>query len=347
MMRVVFFPIGDYIWASVRYRVYAVAEYMQKNGIETEIFPYLMPGTSSKIKRGLSHGVNFYKKLSQVLGTEERDIFFIHRGITPHGGPFLELLVKKLLKRKIIFDFDDTIFIPLKKSKVLTEPFRTDAIIKNSDMVLAGNHYLKDYAAQYNKNNFLIPTSINTKQYKPVKRKENERPIIGWIGSPTNLQYLKLLVSPVDKLSKKYDFEVRIIGANGHEDEVPRFKNLTLIPWKLDTDWQEVSRFDIGLMPLFDTGWGKGKCGFKALQCMTLGIPVVVSATGENNYIIQDGVNGFLCRDDDDWVQKIGQLIEEKNLRKKLGDCGRRTVEDKYDLEKNTKEIIEIMERLQ
>lgn len=347
MVRVVFFPIGDYIWASVRYRVYAVAEYMQKNGIETEIFPYLMPEASSKIKRGLSHGVNFYKKLSQVLGTEERDIFFIHRGITQHGGPFLELVVKKLLKRKIIFDFDDAIFIPLKKSKVLTEPFRTDAIIKNSDVVLAGNHYLKDHAAQYNKNNFLISTSINTKQYKPVKRKENERPIIGWIGSPSNLRYLKLLVSPIDKLSKKYDFEVRIIGANGHEDEVPRFKNLKLIPWKLDTDWQEVSRFDIGLMPLFDTGWGKGKCGFKALQCMTLGIPVVVSATGENNYIIQDGVNGFLCRDDDDWVQKIGQLIEEKNLRKKLGDCGRRTVKDKYDLEKNTKEIIKIMERLQ
>jgi len=157
-----------------------------------------------------------------------------------------------------------------------------------------------------------------------------------------------LLIKPFEALGEKCDVEFRIIGANEYEEKVPNFKNVSvkLIDWNAATEWEELSKFDIGVMPLFDTDWERGKCGFKALQYMTMGIPAVCSDVGEARYIVEDGVNGFLCKTEREWVNKLSLLVENKELRKELGDNGRKTVEEKYALETNTKKLIAIIRGL-
>ena len=342
-MRIIFFTIGDFNTASSRYRGYYVANELKKHGYIVKVNPSIVPTYPIKkplYKKLILNLANFLKKFIELLQTKKDDIIYVQKSIFAYSPPIHEWFAKKILKRKLIFDFDDAIF--------LLRPKRTRAIVKIADMVIAGSHYLKEYAEKYNKNVFVIPTCIDTNVYKPAQREENPNIVIGWIGSFSTLPYLSLLIKPFEALGEKCDVEFRIIGANEYEEKVPNFKNVSvkLIDWNAATEWEELSKFDIGVMPLFDTDWERGKCGFKALQYMTMGIPAVCSDVGEARYIVEDGVNGFLCKTEREWVNKLSLLVENKELRKELGDNGRKTVEEKYALETNTKKLIAIIRGL-
>ena len=341
-MRIVFFPVGNYYLPSSRYRCYFLAEELKKHGVTIKIVSSPLPLYFPKPfhKKAFLHIKNITMRFIETLKLKKGDIMYIQKGILQPGIYQISLFSKKILNKKMVFDFDDAIF--------LQAPKKVRGMVKICDAVIVSSHFLKEYAEKYNNNVFLIPTSIDTTLHKPIKKDANLNIVIGWIGLPGNLKYLTLLIESFKVLGKKYDIEFRVITDINYKNSIPKFENIKvrLIQWSLKTEWEEISKFDIGVMPLFNGDEEKGKCAFKALQYMTLGVPAVCSAVGETNYIIKDGVNGFLCENAKEWIYKLSLLIEDEKLKYEMGKNGRKTVEEKYSLEVNSKKFAELIRKI-
>lgn len=348
--KVIFFPEGDIINPTSRYNCYYLAEALTKEGLRTyishSVFPYGRRPNYIREKYLLIK--NFVKKSIAIITSKTEDVIFIQRGIQWRG--FFDrvvfqlyLFAKRVLKRKIIFHFDDAIYLNLPE-------YVTRTIIEISDVVITGSHHLKDYALKFSKNVFLIPTSIDTDKWKPSLNLERDKNgfCIGWCGTGSNLKYLNLLREPLSVLGKKFNIELKIIGPESEAENLPKFKNVksNYQSWNLDNEIEVISKFDIGIMPLYDGEPERGKCGLKLLLYMSLGIPAIGSAVGENRYIIRDGDNGFLASNEKEWVEKLEALITNKNLRERFSLEGRRTVLERYSLKDNAGKLTQIIESL-
>lgn len=267
---------------------------------------------------------------------------FIHREAAPVGPPVFEWIIAKVLRKKIIYDFDDAIWLTDKRQEGLVERFtryrsKVSLICKWSYKVSCGNEYLCEYARQYNDNVVLNPTTIDTEQlHNRALYDVNKNPdkiIVGWTGSHSTLKYLKYLEPVLSALEKNYpQLELLVIA-----DKTPdlAISNLRFLPWSFETEIKGLLEADIGIMPLPDDEWAKGKCGFKALQYMALEIPALASPVGVNTQIIKHAQNGFLCAAPEDWTAQLEQLIHNIDLRKQIGKAGRQTVIDRYSVTSN------------
>ena len=185
-----------------------------------------------------------------------------------------------------------------------------------------------------------MPTTIDTDKYEVLPRKENEVPVIGWSGSFSTVQHLDSLAGALRRLAQKENFRVLVIGTPVYKiDGV----DVEALPWRSATEVSDLRQIDIGIMPLPDEPWSRGKCGLKALQYMALCIPTVCSPVGVNSEIIQDSVNGFLAGTEDEWVAKLTQLLNDSKLRARLGAAGRQTVETKYSAAVQAPRVYEIL----
>jgi glycosyltransferase involved in cell wall biosynthesis len=210
-------------------------------------------------------------------------------------------------------------------------PRKVATIIRRSRQVTAGNEYLAAYARQFNPAVTTIPTSVDTDRYAPAaNRTTPEVPIVGWIGSPTTAAYLKHLLPVLRRVRTQHPFTLRVSGAG--EPLAIEGIEVDNAPWSLDAEVGLFNGCDVGVYPLSDDEWSKGKCGFKAIEFMSCGVPVVASAVGVNREIVQDGVNGFLASTEQEWIEKIGRLLVDPQLRRTLGAAGRRTIEERYSV---------------
>ena len=277
----------------------------------------------------LSRIIDIFRSLSY-------DVVFIHREAFPTKDYLFEVLFR-IFGRKVIYDFDDSIF--LKKYKKVRKT------ITMADYVITGNSFLESYALALNGKVEVIPTSIDTDKYRPAaKIRRNSNIIIGWIGTPTTSSYLLEIKDVFSTLINKYkNIEFRTIGA-----EFSVVKDLPVInkPWYLHTEIQDLQEFDIGIMPMPDNNWTKGKCAFKIVQYMSMEIPVVASPVGMNNEVIKDGVNGFLAASDKEWIEKLSLLIENRKLRERLGKNGRVVVEERYSLDINAPKFLKVIQKV-
>jgi glycosyltransferase involved in cell wall biosynthesis len=174
----------------------------------------------------------------------------------------------------------------------------------------------------------VLPTTIDVDVYRPQPREGRDLVRVGWSGSPTTAAHLRSMEGALRRLLDKFPIELVIMGD-------PAFRlagtpRVTVVPWSSDREIAEVGAFDIGLMPLPDDDWSRGKCGFKALLYMALGVPPVVSPVGVNTEIVSDGENGLLASSEDEWVEAVGRLVRDAPLRARLGAAGRSTVVDRY-----------------
>jgi glycosyltransferase involved in cell wall biosynthesis len=276
------------------------------------------------------------------------DYVFIHREATPLGPPLYEWLLAKVLRKKVIYDFDDAIWIPnISEANRLANGLKHHQKVANicrwAYRVSCGNAYLAGYARQYNSSVVINPTTIDTENLHNKVRDQSEfgRPVIGWTGTHSTLKYLKQLVPILSELEQNFDFEFRVISNQPPELSL---RSLVFIPWRKETELIDLLSFNIGLMPLEDDPWAKGKCAFKALQYMALGIPPVVSPIGMNNEVVQDDVNGFLCATPDEWRVHLTQLLNESALRQRLGEAARETIELHYSVVANTQNFLRLFE---
>lgn len=271
----------------------------------------------------------YVNRFSYLLRPLPADVVFIYREAAFLGPALIERLLS--WRVPVVFDFDDAIYLPDTSaanawSRVLKSKGKTRAICRLARHVTVGNDVLADFARRHARAVTVVPTTIDTDTYPMLPRPDNRRPVIGWTGSVTTLPYLAQLAPVFERLRRSHDFEVRVVG--GHVD----FEGVSsqCVPWRAETEVADLSTFDIGLMPLRDDEWSRGKCAAKALQYMALGIPPVVSPVGVNADVVHDDVNGLHARTEDEWVDRIGRLLDDDKLRRRLGEAARRTVEEHY-----------------
>jgi len=274
-------------------------------------------------------------RLRLLMSRHRYDAFFIYREAYPFGPAWFEALLSRT--GPIVYDFDDAVFLPNSSEanrfvESFKYPQKVSSIIRRSTAVLAGNDYLASYARHYNTAVTVLPTCVDTSVWTPRSspRPSGAPPVIGWIGTPTTAAYMKSLGASLARLASRHAFELRVSGS-GAPLEFPGVNTINE-PWSLERDVELFNTCDVGVYPLTDDEWARGKCGFKAIQFMACGVPVVASAVGVNKEIIQDGVNGFLAASDAEWDEKIGRLLADPELRKRFAEAGRKTIEQRYSL---------------
>lgn len=272
------------------------------------------------------------RRTSLLKRIKNYDVVYIFREAALLGPPVLERLIYQT-GVPIVFDFDDAIFVSYKSPSngylsYLKFAGKAKTNCRIASHVMVGNPYLAEYARRVNKNVTVIPTTIDTDKYRPIKSIEDKRQlIIGWTGSYSTVQHLDTIRGAIKKIAERESLRLRVIGTPVYKiDGV----EIEAMQWRSNTELEDLSAIDIGIMPLPDDNWSKGKCGLKALQFMALGIPTVCSPVGVNTDIIQDDENGLIADTEDEWVEKLGRLLKSPELRQRLGEAGRRTVEQKY-----------------
>ena len=252
--------------------------------------------------------------------------------------------------RRRVFDVDDAIYV--RKPRRLGEPPDESAWRKQKfaatcrwvDAVAAGNDVLAGVARATAKEIAVLPTSIDTACYETTFASPEEPPTIAWIGSPENLIYLDMIRPALARLTKRYPaLKMRVICS-----EFPDWSdvNVERVPWSSATEAHFLAGAHIGVMPLTDDAWSRGKCAFKLLQYMAAALPCVASPVGANTEAVMDGVNGFHATDVDAWERGLEKLILSPGLRASFGAKGRQHVEARYSLASYRANYLQLLNRL-
>ncbi|MEX2379417.1 MAG: glycosyltransferase family 4 protein, partial [Vicingaceae bacterium] len=268
---------------------------------------------------------------------DEFDIIFIYREALLTRSTRFERLFSKT-KAKVVFDFDDAIWLPNvsaanRRLQFLKNPSKINKILPLVDLVFAGNQYLADYAKQFNEQVEIIPTTIDLKYHQTKTFDQTKEQLcIGWTGTQTTLRYLDDLAPVFKQLKAQYgnQLKFKVICDTPWENSNIEVENVL---WSKLNEIDQLDEIDIGIMPLTDDEWSKGKCGFKALQFMALKKAVVVSPVGVNAEIVKDKKNSFWAKSREDWFRSLSLLIEDSNLRKSFGEQGYRTVKENYSVD--------------
>lgn len=293
----------------------------------------------------------FFTRLRDIRKLHNYDIALIYREAFMLGTSWFEKKVSRT-KTKLIFDFDDSIWLNDVSQgnanlKWVKDPDKTKRICKYADVVFAGNQYLANFALNYNKNVNIVPTTIDTNYHKPCVDKifDKEQICIGWTGSSTTLKHFETAIPMLKSIKEKYKEKVYFKVIVDFDFEIKEL-GLKSTKWNKNTEIKDLCEIDIGIMPLPDDKWSKGKCGFKGLQYMALQIPTLMSPVGVNNDIINNGKNGFLCKDLKEWIDKLSILIESPDLRKKIGLAGYNTILNHYSVESQQEKYISYFQEL-
>ena len=374
-MRILFlvpYPTGEA--PSQRFRFEQYFELLKKNNIDFSVSSFwnlrawvilYRPGKIFEKLFWLCTG--FFKRSLDLFKAIGFDLIFIHRECAPLGPPVFEFILSKILRKKIIYDFDDAIWLANTSQENQLAAWakfhgKVKYICEWSHVVSCGNAWLAEYAKLFNANTIINPTTIDTENlHNPLLFKENsknsseiqiassprndervfrvdqkikaDRLVIGWTGTHSTIGYLNTLLPILQSIEKKYPITIRIIS---NKDPQLPLQSVEFFPWKKETEIADLLTFEIGIMPLTDDEWAKGKCGFKALQYMALGIPCIASPVGVNREIISHDLNGFLCSTHLEWEAGLERLITDHTLRNRLGQEARETVEKNYSVSSNS-----------
>ncbi len=335
-----------------RFRFELYKEALEKNGylVTTKSFLdnngyEIIHSFGNFFKKSIATIKGYFGRLVLLFQINKFDYIFLQREVAPLGPPVFEWIYIKLFHKKIIYDFDDAIWITS-----ISEQNSAAANFKNADKVKSickwaykvscGNEYLCNYARQYNSNVIYNPTCVDTeKRHNILAKHEVERISIGWTGSFSTLKYLEIIEPALKQLQDKYDFDIKIIC---NEKPSLDLKNVKFIKWSEENEVSALATCQIGLMPLTNDEWSEGKCGFKLIQYGSLGIPAVSSPIGVNKIIIEEGINGFFATSTNEWFIAIEKLILDKALRRKMGIAGRTKIIAQYSLQSNLNNFLSL-----
>lgn len=320
---------------------YRVASFIDK---PTWVILY-KSGNSFKKVIGIIKG--FLKRFLLLFSVPGYDVVFIHREATPLGPAWFEWIVAKGFRKKTIYDFDDAIWIPaVSKNNSHIKWLRNFGKVKHIchwvSVVVTGNDFLAAYAARYNRAVTVIPTVVDTEKVHCILKKQDTNPVrVGWTGTFSTLFYLEEIIPVLQKIQELKPVPFVVIA---DKDPILPLKYYEYIKWDRENEREQLLMLNIGLMPLEDTELAKGKCGFKAIQYMALGIPAIVADVGVNTEIVDHGKNGFVCHTVRDWETFILKLIEDASLRETMGRNARDKISRLYSVKGTVEKFLTLFE---
>lgn len=275
-----------------------------------------------------------YGRRLQALRQADRfDLAIVHCELLPFLPGWLE---RQLLQIPFLYDCDDAFFLKYRSGRLrLLQPLlgaKADRMMATAMAVTAGNSWLAAHARRFNSTVAVLPSVVDTDRCRPAAAQPAERSAdpftVGWIGSPSTAPYLGLLVEPLQQLARERSVRLVVVGG-----AVPAIAGVEIIekPWTMEQEVPLIQQFDVGVMPLPDSEWARGKCAYKLIQCMACGIPVVASRVGANVDAVPPGC-GILAETPEQWLQAFRRLAADPELRQRMGNAARRWVEQHYSL---------------
>lgn len=345
---------------SQRYRFEQFQPFLKANGFEIDYF-YLIRAQDD---RAFYSAGNYLKKVwilcrslikltALLFRTRQYALIFVQREAFMLGTTFFE---RQLAKRnKMVFDFDDSIWLHnVSKGNsalaFLKNASKTQELIAIADLVFAGNSFLQNYALQFNANSQLVPTVVDAEIYKntPNLKQTNKQQTgicIGWTGSFSTIPYFEQLLPVLHQIKEKYGDQVyfKVIGDANYQYEPLGIQG---IAWNNSKEVADLAEIDIGIMPLPNDDWTKGKCALKGLLYLSMGQAAVLADVGVNGTVIQHGENGFLAANEAKWVQALSRLVEDADLRQQFGKAGRQTILERYSVQSEQARYLQFLEQL-
>ncbi len=296
-------------------------------------------------RKAFSVLMGFVRSFIMLFTVNKYDYILLQCGVAPIGPPVFEWVLVKWLKKKIIYDFDGSIWVAQVSDRnriplALRNTNKVPLICKWSYKISCGNEFLCSYAKRYNDKVIHNPTCVDTENHHNILADHNVHKVtVGWTGSFSTLKYLYMVEPVLKRLQERYDFDIKVIC-----NQVPglRLKNVHYVEWNVDNEVTELATCQVGLMPLTHDEWSEGKCGFKLIQYLALEIPSVASPVGVNKKIIEEGINGYLCDTDEEWYVALEKLLLDAGLRKKMGVAGRKKIIQEYSLQSNAANFVQL-----
>jgi glycosyltransferase involved in cell wall biosynthesis len=323
-----------------RFRIEQWTPLLRAHDIEVAFTSFLSPATMEVLYESGHHWQKlrgtidgYARTVRAALELDGFDVAYIYREAALLGRSWIERLIAARIP--VVFDFDDAIYlgdVSRANSAFAWLKFgrKTHGLCRMSTVVVVGNVHLAEFARRYNQNVTVVPSSIDTMRYRPRPGRVNGngRPlVVGWMGSSTTQRFLEGFEPVLRRIADRYPVDIRVVS-----DHAPSLDGLpvTWRRWSDAAEAAELADFDIGIMPLPDTPWTRGKCAMKALQYMGMGVPTICSPVGVNTDVIRHGENGLLASSTEEWIAAVGKLVGDPDLRARLGEAGRRTVESGY-----------------
>ncbi len=336
--------------ASTRQRFVQYLPFLREHGIEVEIAPLLQDSHLQALnlgrRRGLGAPLAYLKRLALLLRRRDYDLLWVGYELFPYLPGWAERLAGWSGK-PIVYDYDDAIFHMYDSNpsaavrRLLGR--KLEGMLSRAAGVVCGNRYIQNYAARFCPNTVIIPTVVDIEVYFPAEAGPGDggsaAPLVGWVGSPSTWANVEPLVPTVVAALAPFGGRFRAVGAGAAAAPRP---GLELAEWSQATELDELQRLDIGIMPLLDRPFQNGKCGYKLIQYMACGVPVIASPVGVNSEIVTDGENGFLASSEEEWAEALQRLLSDPALRRRMGEAGRSRVEERYSLQVQQPRLLEL-----
>ena len=339
VMRVLALVPHPTLGPSSRLRVGQYVPYLAEQGIDMQISSFIDDATyrylyepGHTVPKALAVARGVMRRAADAVGASRYDLVLIHRESLPFGPPVVE---RSLVARRVpyVFDFDDAIYIPsthpANRRFAWLRRLDVASVVAGARRVIAGNEHLALWACRYSADVSVLPTPVDTDRHRPAPRRGASGPVvIGWVGSSSTAEYLDLLDEPLRRVAERRPILVRVMGGRYRHATVP----VHVLPYSLAAEPAVVAGFDIGVLPQPDNEWTRGKGGFKALVYMAAGVPVVASRVGVNPEVVRDGVTGYCVKGIEEWTATLERLVDDADLRRRLGGAGREFVDGRYSL---------------
>jgi len=351
MMKILFLPKYNELGPSSRYRIYQYLESYKKAGIKVEVAPLFESHFFSKSKTvKISYTLHYYlRRAFKLLQLYKYDLIYIEYELFPYFPSIFEKLFK-ILNINYIVDFDDAIFHNYDSSpNFLVKLFLSNKInnvIKNANYVVSGSPYLTKYISQLNANCIEIPTSVREEFYCQKNKKENNAVFtIGWIGSRTTSVNVLKLIPAFEELSQKIKFQLNLVGFDKNESNKLAHLNVNFIDWDSKTEIEEINKFDVGIMPLDNTPFNQGKCGFKLVQYMGCSLPTIATPLEANVKINRNKKNLF-ATSNEDWVIAFENVYNNQDYFREIGLQNYYDFAKYYTVESNSGSYLSVVNKL-
>lgn len=348
--RILALPKYDTMAASMRQRLGQYVSHLQAAGCDVDIVPFFDNAYIGMLNRREKAGAGtiaraYVRRLSALRRAGDFDLIWLAYETFPYLPSFAERLVFAAGK-PVVLDFDDAIFHQYDDHRLALARHllggKLQPLMAGATICAAGNAYLADYAKRFCGDVRILPTVVDTSRYAPVEGRTAGGPVtIGWIGTPSTWRYVEPLVPALQALASRPDVAVRIVGA-GRLASPP--VGIEFVDWSEEREIADIQSMDIGIMPVPDEPWSRGKCGYKLIQYGACDLPVVASPVGVNAEIVEEGVNGFYATTPTDFAAALERLIGDPALRDCMGQAGRVRVEERYSLAVHAPRFVQIVQ---